>query len=324
MHAVSKQKKFAEEEPFNQGFLSQQEGHSIYFEEYGSTSGLPVVFLHGGPGSGCSPRHRQLFNPRTTRVIFFDQRGCGRSLADNPLHANTTQHLINDIERLRKHLEIDRWLVVGGSWGATLGLAYANMHRHACLGAVLRGVFLARTSDLNWFFQDAQCLLPDAWNTFAQHIPAQHHLQIGSYLFEQTLHDVNNVSLPIVRAWQNWESSLTQRHHIQATTELSAEEKQILVTKYKVQSHYLSHQCFFPSGGVLSQISNLKDLPIHLLHGRLDWICLPQAAWDLHQALAQSRLQWVDEAGHNPFEPPLFQAMAQAIEEAVTAFNELT
>lgn len=324
MHAVSKQKKIAEEEPFNQGFLSQQEGHSIYFEEYGSPSGLPVVFLHGGPGSGCSPRHRQLFNPRTTRVVFFDQRGCGRSLADNPLHANTTQHLINDIERLRKHLEIERWLVVGGSWGATLGLAYANMHRHACLGAVLRGVFLARTSDLNWFFQDAQCLLPDAWNTFAQHIPAQHRLQIGSYLFEQTLHDVNNVSLPIVRAWQNWESSLTQRHHIQATTELSAEEKQILVTKYKVQSHYLSHQCFFSSGGVLSQISNLKDLPIHLLHGRLDWICLPQAAWDLHQALPQSRLQWIDDAGHNPFEPALFKAMVLAIEKAVTAFSELT
>jgi proline iminopeptidase len=318
---VSKKSKLTEEEPFNQGFLSPQEGHSIYFEEYGSPSGLPVVFLHGGPGSGCSPRHRLLFNPRTTRVIFFDQRGCGRSLADNPLHANITEHLINDIERLRKFLKIDRWLVVGGSWGATLGLAYANMHRHACLGAVLRGVFLARPSDLTWFFQDAQCLLPDAWHNFSQQIPAQHRSCIGTYLFEQTLQDVDMRSLPLVRAWQNWENSLTQRCYTEATTEMSPQEKQLLVNKYKVQSYYLSHQCFFPSGGVLSQLGNLNDLPVHLLHGRLDWICLPQAAWDLHKALPQSRLQWIDDAGHNPFEPSLFKAMVLAIEEAVTAFT---
>ena len=324
MNDVTKKSQWTEEEPFNQGFLSPQEGHSVFFEEYGSPSGLPVVFLHGGPGSGCSPRHRQLFNPRTTRVVFFDQRGCGRSLADNPLHANTTEHLINDIERLRKFLKIDRWLVVGGSWGATLGLAYANMHRHACLGAVLRGVFLARTSDLHWFFQDAQRLLPDAWHNFAQHIPVQHRSHIGTYLFEQTLQDVDTRSLPVVSAWQNWENSLTQRCHAEVTTEMSSQDKQLLVNKYKVQSHYLSHQCFFPSGGVLSQLDNLKDLPIHLLHGRLDWICLPQAAWDLHKALPQSRLQWIDDAGHNPFEPSLFKAMVLAIEEAVTAFSELT
>jgi proline iminopeptidase len=324
MNEPTKQNKFTEEEPFNQGFLSPQEGHSIFYEEYGSPSGLPVVFLHGGPGSGCSPRHRQLFNPRTTRVVFFDQRGCGRSLADNPLHANTTEHLISDIERLRKFLKIDRWLVVGGSWGATLGLAYANTHRQACLGAVLRGIFLARSSDLTWFFQDAQCLLPDAWHSLSQHIPAQCRSQIGSYLFEQILHDVGTATLPMVHAWQNWENSLTQRCDKTATTEMSAHEKQILINKYKVQSHYLVNQCFFPSDGLLSQISALKDLPIHLLHGRLDWICLPQAAWALHQVLPQSRLQWIDDAGHNPFEPPLFQAMFTAIEEAVTAFNQLT
>ena len=324
MNELSKQSKFTEEEPFNQGFLSPQEGHSIFYEEHGSPSGLPVVFLHGGPGSGCSPRHRQLFNPRTTRVVFFDQRGCGRSLADNILHANTTQHLIDDIERLRKFLEIDNWLVVGGSWGATLGLAYAHMHRQACLGAVLRGVFLVRSTDLTWFFQDAQCLLPDAWQAFAQHIPTQHRWQISTYLFDQILHDTDTSALPLLRAWQNWENSLTQRCHTEATTELSPNEKQILINKYKIQSHYLSHQCFFSPDGVLSLINNLIDLPIHLLHGRLDWICLPQAAWALHQELPQSRLQWVDGAGHNPFEPPLFQAMAQAIEDAVTKLNQLT
>ena len=324
MNDLSRQSNFSENKPFNQGFLSPQDGHSVYFEECGSPNGFPVVFLHGGPGSGCSPKHRQLFNPNTTRVVFFDQRGCGRSSADNILHANTTEHLISDIERLRKHLGIQRWLVVGGSWGAALGLAYANLHRHACLGAVLRGIFLARSADLTWFFQDAKCLLPDAWNSLAQQIPAQHRLQIGSYLFDHIIHDASGSSLPLLRAWQNWENSLTQRCHIEGTTELSSQEKQILVNKYKVQSHYLSHQCFFPSGGVLSQIGNLNDLPIHLLHGRLDWICLPQAAWDLHQALAQSRLQWINDAGHNPFEPLLFQAMTQAIEEAVTLLSHLT
>ena len=159
-------------EPFNTGWLDVGQGHRIYFEQSGLPTGLPVVFLHGGPGSGCSPRQRQLFDPARFHLVLFDQRGCGRSEPQGSLQANTSEHLIADIERLRRHLGVARWLVVGGSWGAGLALAYAAAHPAACLGLVLRGAFLGRTSDLDWFFQQARQMLPDAWTSLAAQAPA--------------------------------------------------------------------------------------------------------------------------------------------------------
>ena len=306
-------------EPFDQGYLPSLEGHDVYFEQCGNPQGLPIVFLHGGPGSGCSPRHRQFFNPAHTRVILFDQRGCGRSKADHFLAFNTTTHLIQDMERLRKHLGIDRWLVVGGSWGGGLGLAYASAHRQACLAAVLRGVFLSRAADLQWFFQDAGLCMPDAWAALAQQVPVQHQTQLAQHLFEQILNASDAAALPMAQAWQVWENALTQRCFSPTKPgAVSASEAPILLKKYRLQSHYLKQLCFFPADGLLSQMDALHDLPIHLLHGRLDWICLPQAAWAVHQALPHSRLQWIDHAGHNPFEATFSHAMVQAIEEAVS------
>ncbi len=307
-------------EPFAQGFLPMQDGHEVYFEQCGNPQGLPVIFVHGGPGSGCSARHRQLFNPASTRAILFDQRGCGRSKAQNPLQHNTTANLLADMERLRLHLGIDQWLVVGGSWGAGLGLAYASQHRHACLAAVLRGVFLCRPADLHWFFHGAQMCMPDAWHALAPHIPAAHREHLGAYLMDQVLTQPDDVALPLVQAWQAWENALTLRRWTPNNSNtLPAQEAKDLLHKYRLQSHYLQHGCFFPSQGLLSDTSALHDLPMHLLHGRLDWICLPEAAWAVHQMHAHSRLQWIDHAGHNPFEAPFAQAMVQAIEDAVQA-----
>ena len=305
-------------EPYRHGFLSPQEGHSVYFEECGSADGLPVVFLHGGPGSGCGPKHRQLFNPRSTRVVLFDQRACGRSKAVDALQDNTTAHLLHDMERLRQHLEIERWLVVGGSWGGGLGLAYASAHPDVCLGAIIRGVFLSRSSDLQWFFHDARQCMPDAWASLA----ASCHLANPEKLFEYVCHRFLNDSdadvLPLASAWQTWENALTQRT-VSTSSKLApgSSEANSLVAKYRLQSHYLINQCFFPRDGLLSHLSGMHDMPVTLVHGRLDWICRPESAWEVHQALPKSLLTLVDHAGHNPFEQPMTGVLVKAIEDMV-------
>jgi proline iminopeptidase len=250
---------------------------------------------------------------------LFDQRGCGRSKATQALAFNTTPDLIHDIERLRQHLGIDQWLVVGGSWGGGLGLAYLRAHPQACLGAVLRSVFLSRASDLQWFFSDAAALMPDAWHALARHVPSEHQTQVPHYLFDALLNGSDQAALPLARAWQQWENALTQRCWTPSgNTPLAANEASSLLHKYRLQSHYLKQLCFFPADGLLSHLDPLQGLPIDLLHGRLDWICLPQAAWAVHQALPHSRLQWIDNAGHNPFEAPFSRAMVQTIEDAVS------
>ena len=305
-------------EPYKHGFLPTEAGHAVYFEECGSPDGLPVVFLHGGPGSGCGPKHRQLFNPATTRVVLFDQRGCGRSTAVDPLKDNTTTHLLHDMERLRLHLGIDRWLVVGGSWGGGLGLAYASAHSAVCLGAVIRGVFLSRESDLQWFFHDARQCMPDAWACLAASCHSANPEKLLEYVCQRFLRDSDDELLPLALAWQAWENALTQRT-VSAVAKLASgsSEAKALVAKYRLQSHYLINQCFFPRDGLLTHLSGMHDMPVTLVHGRLDWICRPESAWEVHQALPKSLLTLVDHAGHNPFEQPMTGVLVKAIEDMV-------
>jgi proline iminopeptidase len=305
-------------EPYKHGFLPPEDGHSVYFEECGSAQGLPIVFLHGGPGSGCGPKHRQLFNPATTRVVLFDQRGCGRSTADKPLHANTTAHLLHDMERLRTHLGIDRWLVVGGSWGGGLGLVYAAAHPAACLGAVIRGVFLSRPSDLQWFFHDARQCMPQAWALLEPHLAGTPAPDCAVRLCQYILQADDADALVLARAWQTWENAVTNRSYTPVKpAALDDKAATALLAKYRLQSHYLINHCFFPTDGLLSHLSPMADMPMHLVHGRLDWICLPEAAWAVRQALPHSRLSMVENAGHNPFEAPMTGVLVQAIEQMV-------
>lgn len=309
-------------EPFQSGFLPPIDGHRVYFEQCGDPNGLPVVFLHGGPGSGCSAKHRQLFNPKLNHVVLFDQRGCGRSTADRAVKHNHTDALLIDIERLRIQLGIDQWLVVGGSWGAGLGLAYASAHPEACLGLVLRGVFLSRPADLDWFFQQAQSVMPDAWSALASAVPTSARNDIGPYLYDQMQNAAQTVALPLAQAWQAWENALTKRSwRASPPARMTDSDAAQLLNKYKLQSHYLSQHCFFPQAGLLSQLSTLTALPVDLLHGRLDWICRPEAAWAVHQAMPQSRLRWIDNAGHNAFEPEMTRALVETIAAATQAHS---
>jgi len=306
---------FAPIEPFAHGFLPEQDGHTVYFEQCGNPSGLPMVFLHGGPGSGCMPRHRQFFNPRATHAILWDQRGCGRSRSAHPLVYNTTVELVADMERLRMGLGLEAWWVVGGSWGAGLALAYASAHPRRCLGLVLRGTFLGRAADIRWFFQDSAQLMPDAWWAFARHVPSAQRGDMAAYVVEQVLHAESAHALALARAWSAWEGALTERRASLPSSSAGGSDATLLA-KYRLQSHFLAAQCFFPAQGALAYGAAIGDMPVALLHGRLDWICRPQSAWDVQQALPASRLQWIDQAGHSPYEPSMAAALVGAIGHA--------
>ncbi len=296
------------------GVLDVGEGHQIYFEQCGDVKGLPVVFLHGGPGGGCSPRHRQLFDLNRFRVTLFDQRGCGRSAPRGSVQANTSHALVADIERLRQHLGIERWLVFGGSWGAGLALAYAAAHRTSCLGLVLRGVFLGRSSDLDWFFQQARQFLPDAWAALAAQAPAAAQVDLLRWLHEGLHGSDAGAALARAIAWEAWESSVSQRQSVPSRPDgMPAAEAAALLDKYRVQSHYLINSCFWQDAPLPERAKSLAGLPMAIVHGRLDWVCRPQAAWDLHQSLPGSRLQWLEACGHSPFEPAMAQALVQAM-----------
>ncbi len=303
--------------PYDAGMLDVGDGHSVYYEQCGQPDGLPIVVLHGGPGSSFSARHRKLFDLQRYRVVLFEQRGCGRSLPRGSVHANTSEHLIADIEKLREHLGIARWLVVGGSWGAGLALAYAAAHPLVCLGLVLRGVFLGRKSDVDWFFQRAGQLLPDAWAALVQQAPAEARADMLHWLCARVSSDQPQEALAAARAWEAWETVVSQRKSVPleptSSALLSEDSALALVDKYRVQSHYLMHGCFWGDVGLLERAQSLAELPTAIVHGRLDWICLSQAAWDLHQNLPGSRLQWLDGCGHSPFEPAMVKAMVDAI-----------
>lgn len=324
--------------PYASGMLDVGQGHQLYWEQCGRPGALPMVFLHGGPGSGCSPRQRQFFEGIDCMAVLFDQRGCGRSLPRGGLQHNHTEALLHDIEALRLHLGIDQWLVLGGSWGAGLAVAYAAACPQACLGLVLRGVFLGRADDIDWFFQGAAQLLPDAWQQLALQLgsPATVELAAAAHtaLAPQAASAPNGMlhklhtglhgasaerALLCATAWEAWEQSLEHQQPIAPRTlPLADPAARQLVDKYRLQSHYLVQQCFWGERHLLQRAQSLatafRPLPVAILHGRQDWVCRPQAAWDLHQQLPGSRLQWVEGCGHNPFAPAMAEAQHNALQ----------
>ncbi|ENO87580.1 alpha/beta fold hydrolase [Thauera linaloolentis] len=301
-------------DPWQQGWLDVGDGHAIRFEQCGNRAGTPLLFLHGGPGSGCSARHRTLFDATRFRIVLFDQRGCGRSTPRGALAANTTPDLVADIERLRRHLGIARWLVSGGSWGSTLALAYCAHHRQACLGAVLRGIFLARREDIDGFFDGAAASQQAEHARLAARVPGSGRL--AERIFAAVLGDDRTHALDVVRHWMQWEESLTRGRPTPLPWLDAAGEARAL-DKYRVQAHYLRHDCFMAAGEWQARAESLAGLPVSLLHGRKDAVCRPEGALALHRHLPGSRLTWVEDAGHDPFEP----AMRAALRDACAAFG---
>ncbi len=301
-------------EPFCTGSLPLSGGHAIFYEQSGNPLGVPVLFLHGGPGGGCTPLHRSLFDASRCHIIMFDQRGCGRSSPIGFVENNTSADLVADIEHLRRHLGIEQWLVTGGSWGAGLALAYAAAHTHACMGLVLRGVFLGRSSDVDWFFQSARQLMPDAWDALTEDVPNPNQSEL-LYWFDKRLNSsIESERLAVAQAWQCWENALSQARFLPMTSlEPGSREALRLIDKYRLQSHYLRHECFWSDVPLLQRLTTLAHMPVAILHGRRDWICRPSAAWDLHLSLPNSKLVWLDQCGHSAFDPIMKKALVTAV-----------
>ncbi|WP_299439889.1 prolyl aminopeptidase [uncultured Rhodospira sp.] len=294
--------------PYDSGVLAVSDGHALYWEQCGNPDGLPVVFLHGGPGAGTSPTYRRFFHPTRHRAVLFDQRGCGRSSPRASLHANTTWHLVDDIERLRAHLGIDRWLVLGGSWGSTLALAYGQAHPDRCLGFVLRGVFLFRAAEVDWFLNGMGTFFPEARDAFLSFLPPEERgTPLESY-YRRLCHPDAAVHGPAAVAWSRYEEACSRL--VPRASETSAES---CVPLARMEAHYMMHAGYLEEGQLLRDMPRIRHLPATLVQGRYDLVCPPTSAWELHSAWPGSRLVMVPDAGHAAMEPGIRRGIIEAL-----------
>lgn len=301
--------------------LAVDDVHTLYIEECGNPQGLPVVFLHGGPGAGCEPMHRRFFDPQVYRIILFDQRGCGQSLPHAELNDNTTWQLVADIEKIRGHLDIERWVVFGGSWGSTLGLAYAQTHPQRVLGLILRGIFLCRPGDIHWFYQEgASRLFPDAWEDFLEPIPeAERHDLLHAYY--RRLTGSNEVErLRVAKAWSVWEGTTLTLERNAAVIEHFA-EPHLALSLARIEAHYFVNNTFLEPDQLLRDAHRLKDIPGVIVHGRYDVICPMEGAWALHKAWPQAELRIIPTAGHAASEPGIVDALVSATQAMAARFS---
>ena len=294
---------YPEIEPYDSGMLAVSPLHTLYYEQCATPRGKPVVFLHGGPGAGCNPKTRRFFDPAHYRIVLFDQRGCGRSTPHAELTDNTTWHLVADIERLREHLSVERWQVFGGSWGSTLALAYAQMHPQRVTELVLRGIFLLRRWELEWFYQKGcDAIYPDAWEPYLAHIPSGERGDlIGAYYRRLTSPDAAE-RLAAAKAWSTWEggtSYLLQNPDYIAST--GADEFALQFAR--IECHYFAHGGFFECDDqLLRDAHKLRNIAAVIVQGRYDVVCPLRSAWDLHRAWPEADLRIVPDAGHSALE----------------------
>jgi len=295
---------YPEIEPYNSGRLQVSEVHSIYYEESGNPEGKPAVFLHGGPGGGTDPKQRRFWDPARYRIVLFDQRGCGKSTPHASLEENSTWHLVGDIEKLRERLGIDRWQVFGGSWGSTLALAYAEKHPDRVSELVLRGIFMLRRWELEWFYQaGAHRLFPDAWEKYIAVIPeAERGDLIAAYHKRLTSPDPG-VRQQAAKAWSVWEASTSFLLQDPAYIEHSAGDEFALAFA-RIESHYFVNGGFFErETQLIEEVSRIREIPGVIVQGRYDVVCPAKTAWDLHRAWPEADLRIVRDAGHSAYEP---------------------
>lgn len=303
---------FAESDRFDRGWLARGRLHRIHFEQSGSRQGLPLLMIHGGPGSGSSPLQRRLVDPGRFRIVQFDQRGCGSSRPLGETVENGTAELIGDIEALREHLGVRRWIVVGGSWGAALAVAYAAQHRQRVSALLLRSIFLTGRRDLDWFFGGAGGRLPIPWARLRSLAPAGADALAG-WLWQVFATGEPALQRRVAAAWLAWEQALAgQRDAPPDALALDA-----AVSRYRIQSHYLRRCCDLGEQAVLDALASVGSLPVLLLHGRRDRVCRPSNALRAWRRTAGGRLAWDDDAGHDPFAPGMVGLMRRAGERLI-------
>jgi proline iminopeptidase len=292
--------------PYDSGYLRVSPVHEIYYEQSGNPNGKPVVFLHGGPGGGTDAKMRRFFNPKRYRIVLFDQRGCGKSRPTASLEDNTTWHLVSDIEAIREHLGIDRWQVFGGSWGSTLALAYSQKHPQRCTELVLRGIFLLRRWELEWFYQDAggaAALFPDLWEHYIEPLSEEERKDCMRAYYRRLTSDDRKTLLAAARSWSIWEGALS---YIKMNPDAVKKygDPEFAAAFARIECHY------FVNGGwlerenqLLDDVHKIRHIPATIVQGRLDVVCPMRTAWALHQAWPEADFRVVPDSGHSAFEP---------------------
>jgi len=306
---------FPEIEPYNKGTLKVSDIHTLYWEECGNPQGQPVIFLHGGPGGGIATDHRRFFDPNTYRIILFDQRGAGQSTPSAELRENTTWDLVNDTEKIREMLKIDKWLVFGGSWGSTLALTYAITHPERVKGLVLRGIFLCRPSEIKWFYQEgASQIFPDVWDEYLKPIPVEDRGDMVRAYYKHLTSQDAEVRLRAAKAWSKWEAA-TSRLIVDPKAIDEFDDPEYALAFARIECHYFINNAFFASDNwILENVHRIRHIPAVIVQGRYDVVCPARSAWDLHKAWPEAKITIVPDAGHAAAEPGTRSALIEATE----------
>ena len=300
-------------EPYRTGYLPVDSIHTLYFEECGNPDGKPILFLHGGPGIGIYPYHRTFFDPAHYRIILFDQRGCGKSIPFSELENNTTWDLVEDIERLRKHLQIENWVVFGGSWGSTLGLSYAIKHAENVNGLILRGIFLCRPKEIQWYYQfGAHHIYPDQWEHYISPIPLEERNDFVQAFYKRLTSSDPQERKEAAQAWSGWEGA-TSKLLFDAANFASYTADDSADSIARIECHYFIHNTFFETDNwIIDNIDAIRHIPCVIVQGRYDICCPMESAWELHTAWPEAKLEIIPDAGHAAAEPGILDALIRA------------
>lgn len=302
MDSVAQREFYPKIRPFDTGQLALDDTHVMYYEQSGKHDGVPVVFLHGGPGAGTAPAYRRFFDPEHYRIVLYDQRGAGQSKPLGELTDNTTPHLITDLERLRDHLGIEKWHVFGGSWGSTLALAYSQTHPETCLSLVLRGIFLCRQSEINWFLYGIKTIFPEAWADFSGHIPEPEHDDLLVAYYRRLTNPDPKIHMPAATAWSIYEGRCSTLIPNKSLVSSFARPVTALGVA-RIEAHYMINNIFFDADSLLGNVSRIRNIPAAIIQGRYDIVCPIVTADELAAAWPEARYEIIDTAGHSAFEP---------------------
>lgn len=313
---------FPEIKPYSSAFLPVGNGHEIYWEQSGNPDGVPVVLFHGGPGGGASPVQRRFFDPGHYRIILFDQRGAGRSSPFGSVEHNTRAILLEDIERLRRHLSVDRWHVFGGSWGSTLALSYAAAHPDRCLGLILSGIFLMEREEIDWFFYGIKSFFPEAWEQFANYIPASERGDLLEAYHKRLFSDDKDIALEAAIRWCLYESACSSLipNYETITTE---GQKAAVLTIARIECHYFKNEVIAPEHSLLKQVDKFRAIPAIIVNGRYDMLCPIKTAHKLHLAWPEADYVVVPDGGHSEQDPAIRSRLIEATENAKTLYKSL-
>lgn len=302
-------------EPYNTGRLKVSHLHDLYYEECGNKDGKPVVFIHGGPGGGISAKNRRYFDPKFYRIILFDQRGCGKSTPHAELEENNTWNLVSDIEKLRNHLKVSKWHVFGGSWGSTLSLAYAQTHPSSVLSLCLRGIFLCRKKEIDWFYQEgASKIFPERFDQYLAVIPENERHDLVAAYYKRLTSDDKKVRLHAAKAWSLWEGS-TSKLIPDDDMMHDYEDPEFATAFARIECHYFTNKAFFETDNwLIENVDKIRNIPAEIVHGRYDVVCPAENAWELHKAWPESKLHIIADCGHSANEVNIASELVDIME----------